>query len=281
MYLNWVVRVCTAGPCRVGELLASRPASSAIRSARIACHGSVTRTAVCQPRSSNSVATARMLSSVSTPSGTASSASSSTPASARYSRPASASVNWSPAALPPTVTITGATPSSYRSSACSRRASKIDDGTPLYCADPSTTRASEGGWSPPRAGHQMASAVDATSNNVAVTAAISTRTTSRPVHAPTRHGYHAPMTAVEPLGTAWRQPPAVVPQTFVPPSGTTVSSVVVLVPPSSQRTWTWRTGESSTRSPRDPVTTGVPGCRYSPASWSGVIRARSSSQIKP
>jgi hypothetical protein len=78
-----VVRVCTAGPCRVGELSAVMPASSAIRSARIACHGSVTSTAESQPRSSNAVPTARMLSNVSTPSSTASSASSGTPASAR------------------------------------------------------------------------------------------------------------------------------------------------------------------------------------------------------
>ena len=46
---NCVVRVSTAGPCRVGELVASMPESSAIRWARIACHGSVTRTALCQP----------------------------------------------------------------------------------------------------------------------------------------------------------------------------------------------------------------------------------------
>jgi hypothetical protein len=83
MYLNWVARVWTAGPCRVGELAASRPASSAIRSARMACQGSVTRTALDQPCSVKTLATARMLSSVSWPSGTASSASAGTPVSAR------------------------------------------------------------------------------------------------------------------------------------------------------------------------------------------------------
>src|SRR4051794_22449322 len=194
MYLNCVARVCTAGPCRVGELVTSIPASSAIRSARMACQGSVTRTAVLHPRAVNSPATARMLSRVSPPCSTASSASSGTPAAARYSRPASASLNSSPVALPPTVTITGATPSSYRSTACSSRASKIEEGTPLYCAEPSTTIASEPGRESPRAFHQIASAVEATSSRPASTAAPSTRTTSRPAHAATRHGYHARLT---------------------------------------------------------------------------------------
>src|SRR3954451_5560474 len=191
MYLNCVARVCTAGPWRVGELVASIPASSAIRSARIACQGSVTRTAVDQPRSANAVATDRMLSSVSTPSGTASSPSAGMPDSARYSRPASASVNASPAAFPPTVTTTGATPSSYSFRACSSRASKIEDGTPLYWADPSTTIASDCGCASFRAVHQMASAVDATSRTTATTAA----PTTRPIHA-TRHGYHDRLTPV-------------------------------------------------------------------------------------
>ena len=42
-----------------------------------------------------------------------------------------------------------------RASACSSRASKIDDGTPLYCAEPSTTIASDAGRESCRAVHQM------------------------------------------------------------------------------------------------------------------------------
>src|SRR4051794_19035820 len=195
MYRNCVARVCTAGPCRVGELCASMPASSAIRWARMACHGSVTRTALLQPRSPNAAETARMLSRVSTPSGTASSAPFGIPEAARKSRPASASVNWSPAFLPPTVTITGATPFSYRFLACSSRAAKIDDGTPLYWADPSTTIASDDGRESCRAVHQIASAVEATSRTSASTAAVTNRFTSLPPRTPTRHGYHAAPTA--------------------------------------------------------------------------------------
>ena len=67
------------GPAGSGELSASMPASSAIRSARMACHGSLTSTALVQPCSANAADTARMLSSVSTPSGTASRASPGTP----------------------------------------------------------------------------------------------------------------------------------------------------------------------------------------------------------
>ena len=78
-----MLRVCTAGPCRVGELSASSPASSAIRSARMACHGSLTSTALDQPCSRKDADTARMLSSVSTPTGTASSAPAGMPEPAR------------------------------------------------------------------------------------------------------------------------------------------------------------------------------------------------------
>src|SRR4051794_11840154 len=176
------------------------PESSAIRSARRACHGSVTTTALCQPRSPKAADTARMLSRVSTPSGTASRAPAGTPAFARYSRPASASVNSSPAARPPTVTITGATPFSYRVIACSSRASKIEDGTPLYWAEPSTTIASETGRESCRAFHQMASPVEATSRTNARTAAPATRFNRFPMRTPTGHGYHAQLTRRAPWG---------------------------------------------------------------------------------
>src|SRR3954467_15504595 len=90
--------------------------------------------------------------------------------------------------------MTGATPAAYSFFACSSRAWKIDDGTPLYCADPSTTIASECGRASCRAVHQMASAVATTISTTAIPAAHSTRRPSRPAHAPTRHGYHAPPT---------------------------------------------------------------------------------------
>src|SRR4051794_25201714 len=144
-----------------------------------------------------------MLSSVSTPSGTASRPSAGMPASARYSRPASASVNASPAAFPPTVTTTGATPSSYSFFACSSRAAKIEDGTPLYWADPSTTIASDAGRESCRAFHQIASAVDVTRSRSARTAAPTTRPIRLPSRTPTRHGYHVRLTA----GGAWGQRP--------------------------------------------------------------------------
>src|SRR3712207_737583 len=87
--------------------------------------------------------------------------------------------------------MTGATPAPYRDRACCSRASKIDDGTPLYCADPSTTIASEGGCESCRAVHQIAVAVETTSRTTASTRAPTTRPTRLPARTPTRHGYHA------------------------------------------------------------------------------------------
>src|SRR6476661_5547457 len=98
--------------------------------------------------------------------------------------------------------MTGATPALYRFFACSSRASKMDDGTPLYCADPSTTMASDDGRESCRAFHQIASAVDVTSSRSARTAAPSTRLIRLPRRTPTGHGYHVVLTPCPPLWTA-------------------------------------------------------------------------------
>src|SRR3954471_4545286 len=97
--------------------------------------------------------------------------------------------------------MTGATPASYRFFACSSRAAKIEDGTPLYCADPSTTIASDDGRESCRASHQIASAVDVTSNRSARTAAPTTLPIRLPSRTPTGHGYHVGLTPGGPLGT--------------------------------------------------------------------------------
>src|SRR3954451_18986820 len=97
--------------------------------------------------------------------------------------------------------MTGATPASYRFFACARRAAKIDDGTPMYCADPSTTIPSDDGRESCRAVHQIASAVDVTSSRSARTAAPTTRLIRLPSRTPTGHGYHVGLTACGPLGT--------------------------------------------------------------------------------
>src|SRR6476661_2531958 len=96
--------------------------------------------------------------------------------------------------------MTGATPASYRFFACASRASKIDDGTPLYCAEPSTTIASDLGRESCRAFHQIASAVDVTSSRSARTAAPTTLPIRLPSRSPTGHGYHVGLTPCRPLG---------------------------------------------------------------------------------
>src|SRR3954453_17657260 len=98
--------------------------------------------------------------------------------------------------------MTGAPPASYRFFACSSRAAKIDDGTPLYCADPSTTIASDDGRESCRAFHQIASAVEGTSNRRARTAAPPTLASRLPGRTPTVHGYHVAPTRCGRLGTA-------------------------------------------------------------------------------
>src|SRR4051812_41613273 len=97
--------------------------------------------------------------------------------------------------------MTGATPALYRLFACSSRASKIEDGTPLYCAEPSTTIASDDGRESWRAFHQIASAVDVTSSRSARTAAPTTLPIRLPSRTPTRHGYHARLPTRSRLGT--------------------------------------------------------------------------------
>src|SRR3712207_3164790 len=67
----------------------------------------------------------------------------------------------------------------------------MDDGTPLYCADPSTTIASERGCESCRAVHQIAVAVETTSRTTESAKAPTTRPTRLPARTPTRHGYHA------------------------------------------------------------------------------------------
>src|SRR3712207_7153335 len=67
----------------------------------------------------------------------------------------------------------------------------MDDGTPLYCADPSTTIASDCGCESCRAVHQIAVAVETTSRITASTTAPTTPPTRLPARTPTRHGYHA------------------------------------------------------------------------------------------
>src|SRR5688572_8575989 len=79
--------------------------------------------------------------------------------------------------------------------ACSSRASKNADGTPLYCAVPRTTIASDRGRESCRAFHQIASAVEATSRKPARTAAPSARAIRPPRRTTTRHGYHAGLTS--------------------------------------------------------------------------------------
>src|SRR3712207_7023288 len=73
----------------------------------------------------------------------------------------------------------------------------MDDGTPLYCADPSTTIASECGCESCRAVHQIAVAVETTSRTTASTTAPTTRPTRLPARTPTRHGYHARLSRSE------------------------------------------------------------------------------------
>src|SRR3954453_11443544 len=97
--------------------------------------------------------------------------------------------------------MTGAPPASYRFFACARRAAKIDEGTPLYCADPSTTIASDRGRESCRAFHQIASAVDVITSRNARTAAPAPRLIRPPSRPPTRHGYHVGLTPRGPLGT--------------------------------------------------------------------------------
>src|SRR4051794_5796406 len=97
--------------------------------------------------------------------------------------------------------MTGATPCSYSLRACSSRASKIDDGTPLYWAEPSTTIASDTGRESCLAVHQIASAVETTSSTNARIAAPTILATRLPTRTPTRHGYHVEPTARGPLGT--------------------------------------------------------------------------------
>src|SRR3954462_15844483 len=118
--------------------------------------------------------------------------------------------------------MTGATPSRYSARACSSRASKIDDGTPLYCAEPSTTIASEPGRESLRGGHQIANPGDPTSSTNRGTAAQIPRpvdrtgstkgTTAAPITLVTRppprsrHGYHARPTPRGHLGRAGHHP---------------------------------------------------------------------------
>src|SRR5512145_3095376 len=147
------------------------PRSLAIDPVRNACHGSVTTTAVDQPRRCMLLCTAVTLLRVSLPVGTATMRRAGTPFSVSHLLPAAASVNRSPSRLPPTVMIRGATSSRHRLRAWTRRAVNTEDGRPSNCAAPRTTIASDTRRSSWRAVHHTRPAVRASTSRAMVTTA--------------------------------------------------------------------------------------------------------------